>query len=272
MLALAAGRPDSMRKSQLFIIAAIGLISSTILWSCASDPIGVRIDESLPQSKLADYNDRFDRFRTDLWEKTATVFSDAHLENIRLADLTAEDGQLRIETKTGGFSKGGLATRYKFRGDFDVQIDCHIRFLTGLTNMDQILACGVVEQDQAHSDPQLFPIGLSKRGDRGQAYIFCGYHLNGRFHRGFSEPIKDFHGSLRILRIGTLIQMYYRRTGATAWEKMCSLESTGNDALFGFTLQNFAYDRKSIVARVPITAWVDNFKINAAQQIIESEI
>ncbi len=261
-----------MRKSHPFVVAAVGLISSMIFWSCASGPVGLRIEGSLPQGKLADYSDGFDRFREDLWEKAATVFSQEQLENIRLAELTVENGRLRIETRTGGFSKGGLVTRYKFRGDFDVQIDCSIHFLKDSDDMDQSLGCGVVEHGKDPSDSRFFPIGLLKRADRKQAVIFSGYLSRKQFHRGFSEAIDDFDGSLRMVRIGTRISTFYRLRGATAWKPMCSLESTGNDALFGFALQNFVRDRRSIGARAPITAWIDNFKINAAQQIIESEI
>jgi hypothetical protein len=261
-----------MRKLQGVIAGPIWLLCISIFWSCASDKIALQVANSLPRSELADYDDSFDRFREDLWEKVAAVFSDEQLENIRLAHLTVENGRLRIDTNTDGFSKGGLIARYSFRGDFDIQIDCRIHFLSGRRKMDQNLGCGIREQGQTRRDTRFFPIGLLKRGHKNQAFLFSGYHVEGRFHRCYVQPIDDFQGTLRIIRIDGQIHTYCRGMGTQSWKKMCSLESTGNDAMFGFALQNFVRKRDSIAPDAPITAWFDNYKINAAQQIIESEI
>ena len=261
-----------MRKLPGFIAGPIWLLCFSIFWGCASDKIALQVANSLPRSELADYDDSFDRFREDLWEKAASVFSDEQLENIRLAELTVENGRLRIDTNTDGFSKGGLITRYSFRGDFDIQIDCRIHFLPGRHQMDQNLVCGTLEQGQTRRDTRFFQIGLLKRGHKNQAFLFSGYHGKGRFHRSYVQPIEDFQGTLRIIRIDGQIHTYCRGMGTKNWKKMCSLESTGNDAMFGFALQNFVRKRDSIAPDAPITAWFDNYQINAAQQIIESEI
>ena len=53
---------------------------------------------------------------------------------------------------------------------------------------------------------------------------------------------------------------------------MCGLPSTQYDTSIGFTLTNFVKDRNSIAANRSISARIDNFIINAAQEILESEI
>jgi hypothetical protein len=53
---------------------------------------------------------------------------------------------------------------------------------------------------------------------------------------------------------------------------MCTLPSSQKDTIFGIVLQNFVKERNSIEATRSITGWIDNFTINAAQKIIESEI
>jgi len=49
-----------------------------------------------------------------------------------------------------------------------------------------------------------------------------------------------------------------------------SLHSEGY--YLGFKLQNFVTNRTSITARSTITATFDNFKINAAEEIVEEDI
>jgi hypothetical protein len=42
--------------------------------------------------------------------------------------------------------------------------------------------------------------------------------------------------------------------------------------MISFKLQNFGTIRTSITARSPITATFDNFRINAAEEIVEEDI
>ena len=56
------------------------------------------------------------------------------------------------------------------------------------------------------------------------------------------------------------------------WEKFNTFPFTENNMLIGFRLQNYFGKRTSIQAKDSIIAEFDNFKINAAQEIIEEEI
>jgi hypothetical protein len=259
------------RKSD-FIRGFLLLAFFSALLSCATDTAPLPVTDSLPQSELAYYCDAFDSFREDIWERAGFVFSAAQLGNIKIASMTIEDGRLRIDTKTGGFSKGGLVSKFALGGDFDVQIDLQINFVTGEFDMDQVAGLGVVEKTKSGKLIRFFTIGLLKKSKNKRGAIFSGYHDRGKFHGYYSHPIGNFSGSVRFVRSGDKMSTFYRKQAQNRWIKMCTMPCGQNDASIGFTLQNFTIDRNSITATHSISAWIDNFTINAAQKIIESEI
>ena len=141
------------------------LAAFPIFWGgCVTDKERLNIEKSLPQDKLAYYNDSFDTMRDDLWDKAGYVFTDTQLANIKTADMSIEDGRLRIDTQTGGFSKGGLISKFAFRGDFDVQADFQIDFDMGIFDMDQFSSLGALEKAKSGKPTRLFIIGLGKKG------------------------------------------------------------------------------------------------------------
>jgi hypothetical protein len=259
------------RKSD-FIKGFLLLAFFGTLLSCATDTAPLQVAGSLPQSELAYYCDAFDSFREDIWEKAGFVFSAAQMGNIKIASMTIEDGRMRIDTKTGGFSKGGLVSRFSLRGDFDIQIDFQIDFVKGEIDMDQSLAFGALERANTMKRSRLLMIGLLKIGKRNQGGIVAGYLQGGKYHSGYWHPVNNFYGTLRFVRIGGDVSTFYRNRGQTRWTRMCTLPSSQKETIFGIVLQNFVKERNSIKATRSITGWIDNFTVNAAQQIIESEI
>ena len=255
-------------KIARFTIVTLSLALFGVLISCATDSKQLQIENSLPQSKLAYYNDSFNTLREDVWEKAGHVFTATQLENIKIADMTIEKSRLRIETKTGGFSKGGLVSKFMLRRDFDVQIDLHIDFVPGNLDMDQTLGFGALEL----MPKRLVSAGLSKVGKTEKGGIRAGHLSGGRYRGCYWHPVNNFKGSFRIVRVDDRISTFYRKKGQTRWTKMCSLPSGQNDTVFGIVLQNFVKERNSIKANKSITCWIDNFTINAAQEIVESEI
>lgn len=245
-----------------FLIALIG---------CATDEKPLPIAKSLPPSELTYYCDSFDSLREDVWERAGHVFTAAQLGNIKIADMTIEDGRLRIDTQTGGFSKGGLVSKFALRGDFDVQVDFQIDFLPGSFDMDQSLGFGAVEKTLGGTGNRMTYIGLLKK-EQNKGEIFSGYLERGKYIAGYSHPIENFSGSLRFVRTNDQVSTFYRKQGQSRWTKMCTLPSTQNDTTIGIALQNFIKDRNSITATRSVSAWIDNFTINTAQEIIESEI
>ncbi|MCK4830796.1 hypothetical protein KA005_84575, partial [bacterium] len=230
------------------------------------------IEKSLPQSKLTYYNDPFDKLRADLWEKSQLTYNKAQMANFKLADMVFKNGKLHIETKTGCFSKGGLLTKYAFRGDFDIQIDCHMDFLGGKFDIDQRALFSLIEKDKEMlASDQVFAQLLRKPGDRKTLFhSIC--RTGGKFKRGRTVKIDDFHGTIRFVRKKSKIGILYRIENSSNWKDLGSFYFTSKDLRFGFVLQNFDYRRTSIKAESQIAATFDNFKINAADKIAEEEI
>jgi len=254
----------------------LNFVLLTAFWlsilGCVTDTATLKIEKSLPQSKLAYYSDSFDKLRTDLWEKAGYIPNEAQKANFKLAKMRIDDGKLRVETETGCFSKGGLSSKYALRGDFDIQVECQIDFLEGLYDMDQLLNFLVFEKGKDLKAMDSVSLSLFKKGGRDYNTIFSGFRKKGRFHVGDWYRIGNFDGTVRIVRIGDRISTLFKRKGDAEWKKMDTFQSTPNDVMIGFKLDNFIVMRTSITARSPITATFDNFRINAAEEIIEEDI
>jgi hypothetical protein len=252
----------------LFILA--------LLVSCTS-PSGVKpstfqIAHSLSQSELAYYNDSFDELRRDLWGKAGFTHNKAQLANFQLANMSFEDGKLRVVTKTGCFSKGGLGSKYALRGDLDIQVDCHIDFLKGTHDMDQHLFLILMEKGKRVGDSYATRIVLLKKGGSHKGFMFSDFIRKTGYQTGNRHEVSGFHGALRIVRMGNKITTLYKKEGKMEWKKMNASRFTKNDVMLGFALQNFSPARTSIKAESSVTATFENFRINAAHGIIEGEI
>ena len=261
-----------MRKAMACVIVILSTAFSAFFQGCVTDTASLKIEKTMPQSKLAYYNDSFDKFRTDLWDKAGYIHNEAQKANFKLAKMRVEDGRLWVQTETGCFSAGGLASKYTLKGDFDIQVDCQIDFLEGLYDMDQSLVFVVIEKGKKHGRDNTVFLSLFKKGGRDFNTIFSGFWENGKFHRGNWSKIGNFDGTLKIVRIGNNITTLYKTQENKQWENLGTFRSTPNDVMIGFKLNNFSSMRTSITAKAPITATFDNFRINAAEEIIEEEI
>ena len=261
-----------MKRINALIIGIFLAAFSGFFPGCVTDTATLKLEKSLPQNKLVYYNDSFDKLRTDLWEKAGYIPNEAQKDNFKLAKMHIEYGKLRVETEAGCFSKGGLGSKYGLRGDFDIQMDCQIDFLEGVYDMDQLLTLLVVERGKELKTMNSVSLCLFKQGGRDFNTIFSGFRKNGKFHRGNWYKIGNFDGTLRIVRIGDRISTLFKRKGDAEGKKMDTFRSTPNDVMIGFSTCNFTPMRTSITAKAPITATFDNFRINAAEEIIEEEI
>lgn len=259
-----------MQKKSIFISCLICL--TLLIFACVTERASLKIEKSLPQSKLAYYNDPFDKLMEDMWENSMYIPGEAAMSNFKPADVRIEDGKLRVETKTGCFSRGGLSTKYTIKGGFDIQIDCHIDFLEGTHDMDQFVQLFVVDKSKEIEALDGVMFGLVKRGDRDFGTIFSSYFKEGRFHLGAWHYMGNFHGALRIVRTGDKISLLYKEQGKEGWKELDTIRSTTKDLMFAFRLGNFIAKRTSITAGSSVTARFDNFRINAAEGIIEDEI
>ena len=261
-----------MKRINALFIGIFLVAFSGFFQGCVTDTASLKIEKSLPQSKLAYYNDSFDKFRSDLWDKAGYIYNKAQEANFKLAKMRIEDGKLWVQTETGCFSKGGLGSKYGLRGDFDIQVDCQIDFLEGVHGMDQLLTLLVIERGKPIGTGDTVFLRISKGGGSDSGEILSASLNSGRYHPGNSHDINNFDGSLRIVRIGSKITTLYRTKGDKEWKDLGTFWSTSNDLEFGFLLLNFTIKRTSITAKTSITATFDNFKINAAEEIIEGDI
>ncbi len=242
--------------------------------SCATDSAPVPKQTSLSEKELAYYSDEFDKMREDLWDPVGYLYRDEQMQNFKQTDMRFDNGKLILRTETGSFSKGGLATKYAFRGDFDVQLDIRFEFLEAIlrSNMDQQFTFAVLDKRQTAGKMNFTVIGLAMQGGLDQGYLYTNSAVKGkRIHSG-SHRAEKFYGSLRISRTGKNISTFYKTQGSSEWIKMHTFIITANDMMVGFQFRNFFNTRTTIEAHNSISIEIDRFKINAAQQIIEEEI
>jgi hypothetical protein len=241
--------------------------------ACAYDTASLKIDKSLPPEKLARYNEPFNINR-GIWEKFGLIRNVSMMTNFKPVDMSVENGRMKLETKVGFFSSGGISSKFFFRGNFDVQVDCHFEFLKDTDDMDQVIYFTAFDQTTELEDDKLENVCLvlNKRG-KNPAFIFGAYHKKGKWNRCYSREIGDFFkGSFRIVRIGDQVTLLYKTAAKMEWQKTCSLSRPNNDTRISIGVQNYRDNRVFIDAKSPFTAQFDNFKINAAQEIIEDEI
>jgi hypothetical protein len=261
-----------MRKKRIEFIVFLLIISFGLAKGCATQEPSLKLEKSLPQDKLASYNDSFDKLREHLWELSQLTYNKAQTANFKLADVRVEDGKFKVKTKIGGFSKGGLITKYEFRGDFDIQIDCDFDFSQTISGMDQRLIFAVTEKNKKLADSYQAIIQLLKESGSDEGLLKSVVLKYGKYQGGVRKEREIFHGTIRFVRSGGRISMFHKPAGSIEWIALYTSFFTKRDVIFGFALQNFTFKRRSIKAGKSISATFDNFRINAAQQIVESEI
>jgi hypothetical protein len=242
--------------------------------ACAYDTASLKIEKSLPVEMLARYNDSFDSLRGDIWGRESFIRYVPLRTNFKWADVSVDNGRLKVETKTGCFSKGGVSSKFFIRGDFDVQVDCYVDFLKGINTMDQSILLQAVDQTAELEDDttESVQIEVDKQG-MDPAFIFGAYRKMGNWNQCYKRKIGDyFKGAIRIVRIGNQVTMLYATQPEYEWQKACTLSHAVNDIRIAIGSQNYLGKKVSIDAKSTFTAWFDNFKINAAQEIIEDEI
>lgn len=229
-------------------------------------------DGGLSPDKLAYYDDSFQSFRAELWDKAGYLFTAEQMGNFKKAHMHFGDKGLVIETVPGSFSKGGLGSKYALRGDFEVQIECHMDFDPLLQGMDQVLLFTVVDSRKELQHNDSVSIGLFKKGGKREGFLTSGYQKEGKYYRGNSRRVSSFSGSLKIRRTGDKISTFFRREDQGDWTKADTFRMSDGDMIIGFLAQNYMNDRKEVTAGKTITARFVNFTINGAQEIVESEI
>ncbi|MEE4265961.1 MAG: hypothetical protein V2I56_24955 [Desulfobacteraceae bacterium] len=264
-----------MRKQYLKLLKGLMSIAFVgTMFSCATDSASLPKQTSLPESERSYYSDEFDTMREDLWDPVGYLYRDEQMQNFKQTDMNFEKGKLILRTRSGSFSKGGLASKFAFRGNFDIQLECRMDFAKNIsrTDMDQLFSFAVLDKSLKAGKMNIAIIGLAMGGGADQGYIFGNYVLNGKRQMEVSHRLEHFNGSLRILRTGKDLSLSYKNSQEPRWVQIRAFRLTGNDMIFGFQFRNFFNYRTTIEARDSISIQIDRFTINSAQEIIEEEI
>jgi len=254
-----------MRKIK-FWLYAVSLIclslSATKAIASSSEASTTTGQKKLPQTQITHYNDAFEKLRDDIWKRSGVLDFGKIL--FQIPEIGIRDGRLLIQTQTGSFQRGGLTSRWTLKGDFDIQVDCHINFLGETADMDQLLLFVAKDKYQRY----FTVVGLAKRAD-SKPSIFATFKEKGAPLSRKWERIGDFHGKLRMVRIGNRITTFYKKRGDSEWKEIGEFSGMPGEVVVGLGLANFDSRRTSIQADQPVMAAFDNFRINNAGQISE---
>jgi hypothetical protein len=251
-----------------FIALSFALTLPLIAWS--SEP---KIENSLSREELSHYSQSFDKPDEDLWEKASFVPQKAQRGNFKLADMKIVNGRLRITTKTGAFGKGSYNAKFWLKGDFDMQVDCHLDFLEDISDMFQRAAFSAASRGKDYKGIKIIAIQIMKSLKSGDKTISTITLAGGKTKLRKKHFTENFHGTLRMIRKGKDITTMYKKEGQDGWKTMCTVPLTDKDMRFGFVGQNFwSKKQRKIKALAPFTVEYDNFRINGAQEIIEEDI
>jgi hypothetical protein len=257
--------------AQIRLLRILSFFLQVLFLGCAANPIPLKIENSLPPDKLAYYSDSFDTFREDLWGKNVILYKDTQMVGFQLADIICRGGKLVFTTQKDCFSKASLDTKYRLKGDFDIQMDCRFSPIRDLQPMDQVMGLGLYDKGSGENSNQDVIRIVVFRG-LGQSKTFLmSTSKNSTGRSPYRKEIGDFDGSLRMNRTGRTLSTYYRQKGKE-WQKLSAFPVSTADLTFGFTLQNFTHRTNNLRSALPFTAEFSEFKINAAQGIIEEEI
>lgn len=259
-----------MQKQYLKLLTGLVLMTffGTLLF-CATDSTPVPKQARAPENELIYYSDEFDKMREDLWDQVGYLYRDEQMQNYKQADMQFENGNLVIRTRKGSFSKGGLSSKFAFRGDFEIQLDCRMDFVKGVSqaDMDQLFSFAVLDKNMKPGKMNVAVIGLAMKGGTGRGGIFSNYRLNGKLHKGILRWMEHFNGSLRIERQGKHISILYKTPETTTWSLIKIFRLTSNDMIAGFQFRNFFNDRTVIQANDSVSIEIDRFKVIAAKHI-----
>lgn len=263
-----------LKQSPKLLTGLVLLTFVGTLLSCATDGAPVPKQSWLPENERSYYSDEFDQIREDLWDLAGYLYLEEQVHNFKQADMHVENGKLVLRTQTGSFSKGGLSSKFAFRGDFEVQLDCRLDFVKGISraDMDQLFSFAVFDKNFKPGKMNFAIIGLAMKGGSDEGYIFGNFVVNGVRQKGVLNRLAHFNGSMRILRKRKHLSLSYKHREATSWTLIKRYRLTGNDMMAGFQFRNFFNNRTVIQANDSIFIEIDRFTINAAQEIIAEEI
>jgi hypothetical protein len=222
---------------------------------------------SLPADQLAEFNDDFSTFRDDLWEKSYHLFREQAKKRFAAADIEVQSGQLVFTTKKGELSSAVMNSRFLIGGDFDFQTDITIDFDPDIP-MRQMAHFSVFHEGLEAT--LLFlkekrNLMLKVRRDKVSVGRIRGRTVKQKKFDGFS-------GSLRAVRRAEYLTLYYRDRMDGPWQPLYEMRFGTEKIGVSFGIKNFFIGASSNPSPSGVcSVRYDNFKINAAEKIVERD-
>ncbi|NNL41780.1 MAG: hypothetical protein HKO79_04750 [Desulfobacterales bacterium] len=250
----------------LICVVLLGCVQTKTDTKSESAALGPII--SLSAEQLAEFNDDFNTFREDLWEKSYHLFREDAKSRYAAADVEIQAGQLVVTTKKGALSSATLGSNFLLVGDFDIQIDISIDFDLSIP-MRQNAHFSLWHK--GNNATIIFErlsrkkVVMKMRRDK----VSVG-HIQGSTVK--QKSFSEFTGSVRAVRRGKKITYFYRNKMDVDWKKLYKTRFTAGDAGVSLGLKNFYIGSSSNPSVTGVcSVRYDNFKINAAEKIIETD-
>jgi hypothetical protein len=249
----------------IFTAFTLGCIDENVVWT---------LGKSLPQGEFAIYNDSFNTLKDDMWRIVAPPSKRQIYDNFWLAETKVENGNLIMETETGGFSEGRLVSKFVLWGDFDIQIDVHFEFDKRSDDMDQVVGFLINDVTKQIEKRESVFISLCNAKPLFYPYVATGRDVGGEITPGKNISLGYvFDGSLRILRKGNNTRLLIKNAANNNWwNELFTVAATHKNVSVAVYVKNYVVNRTEIKAEKTFTANFDNFKINAARMIIEPDV
>lgn len=217
---------------------------------------------------LGYYHDSFDTLRPDIWETSIYVHKKVHEQNIAAGDVYAQDGKLIMRTQTGKYSKGTIRSLFKLEGDFDIQLDMKIDFDEQSKTPQHVMFWLNVAETNHDALVLMFKPGKSRK-----VVLLL---LAGKDNK--EKPVKEkrfssFDGTIRWVRTGARMTCYMRENGKSGWDRVGSFSYSKGPVQVGVNVRNYhRHESQPAHATESVLLFIDNFRINAADGLAESDI
>ena len=230
----------------------------------------IQFAKSIPQNQLEYISDSYSTFQEAFWEKIQVSLPTVVKESdFQPGEINNFGRKLEIMTKPENFSKAEIASKFRLKGDFDIQMDCDIDFMEERLGGDHYFFFVNLHDEKKITRRNTVGMSFSKKGEMNPGVLRSVRWSHGRLSEQRKVEITVFQGSIRFVREGQKIITLFKRNTELEWTEMASFSCSSDVFRLVIGLQNFIGRKNIAPAQSSLLAIVDNFKINTAEYIIE---
>lgn len=230
----------------------------------------IQFAKSIPQDQLKDISDSYSTFQEAFWEKVQLSLPTVVKESdFQPGEINTFGRKLEIMTKPESFSKAEIASKFRLKGDFDIQMDCDIDFMEERLGGDHYFFFVNLHDEKRITRRNTVGMSFSKKGEMNSGVLRSVWWSHGRLSDQRKVEITGFQGSIRFVREGQKIFTLFKRNTELEWTEMASFSCSSDVLRLVIGLQNFIGRKNIAPAQSSLLAIVDNFKVNTAEYIIE---